>query len=207
MATSSPNFSPATTFAVYDSSSKLNQNSIFPSSTSDLFPASSSATYVIPSKPKPLIIAFSLIFDENVSADLKDKEGLAYLMKQSEVLKILNTAYENETEFLLANVNGCERDGKKIRCNGRLYFNNSKSNVTELSQMLNSFLEQSNYNASVAKFKLTDKEQPDKVDDDDDDDVVLGLNWWQIGVIAAGLVILILLIVIICLHVSICMCS
>ena len=74
--------------------------------------------------------------------------------------------------------------------------------------MLNSFLEQSNYNASVAKFKLTDKEQPDKVDDDDDDDdVVLGLNWWQIGVIAAGLVILILLIVIICLHVSICMCS
>ena len=82
---------------------------------------------------------------------------------------------------------------------GTAYFNSSiNSNISTLKQTLD------DYGASSKKFNLLELKEKDGGDgaDEDDDDVILGLTWWQIGVIIAGIVAFILLIAVICLCVS-----
>ena len=148
---------------------------------------------------EPLIIAFAIILlEETFTGNLENEESLAYSRMQSNVLTLIKTAYQNNSEFVSVSVLGFYQDEEteNVRCDGRVYFNSSVSSITELRRILSTYAEKNDF--SVVKFQKTSK--PSK--NDDDDSVILGLNWWQIGVIIAGLITLFLLIAMLVLYVS-----
>jgi hypothetical protein len=129
--------------------------------------------------------------------DLYNKKSLKFFELEIEVKNEIILAYKETEKLISVTILGF-RPGSII-CDSRLYFENStKQDTPSLKETL---LE---YGKNTSKFEVSNFEEvAGNNDDDDDDDIILGLDWWQIGLVIAGVVIFILLITVIVLCVSV----
>ena len=117
---------------------------------------------------------------------------------KKEVENKIEIAYEGTDNFVYAIITGF-RSGSVI-CDGLLYFKNaSESDILSSKETL------AKYGSSGGGFTVSkfDFNAGGDDNDDGDDEIILGLDWWQIGVIIAGIVVFILIITVIVLCVSI----
>ena len=171
-----------------------------PTPTMSATPTTSTVT--TPRNVEPLVIEVSLKFGKWVfHEDLNNQESLRFLETKKEVEGIITSAYKDTDNFISVTITGF-RHGS-IVSDGRLYFENSSDNdIAGFNKTL------SDYGKNYGNFTVSNLKRPidngdNDDDDDDDDDVILGLNWWQIGLIIAAFVALVLLITVIVLCVSI----
>ena len=156
--------------------------------------------------PVPLILNVILKFNEMFHYDLYNRSSTKFIEMKNEVETEIENAYNKITSFLSVTIIGF-RAGS-IVCDSRLLFSNSSDqNVSSLKTILTEYAKRSG-KFEVSKFENADDsgkdgDDGDDCDDGDDDDVILGLNWWQVGLVIAGVVIFALLIAIIVLCVSV----
>ena len=154
--------------------------------------------------PVPLILNVILKFNETFHYDLYNQSSTKFIEMKNEVETEIENAYNKITSFLSVTIVGF-RAGS-IVCDSRLLFSNlSNQNVSSLKTILTEYAKQSG-KFQVSKFENADDSGKDGDDGDDcvdGDDVILGLNWWQVGLVIAGVVIFVLLIAIIVLCVSV----
>ena len=167
-------------------------------STGSLTPPASSAAVTTPRTTQSpiLIIDVSLKFQNRFFyKELSDKNSLLFIETKKDVENEINIAY-NETETFVSAIITGFRDGSLV-CDGLLYFKNaSKSDIPVLEKTL----KKNNGGFTVSEFDINARDD-DK--DESDDEIILGLDWWQIGVIIGGIVVFILIITVIVLCVSI----
>jgi hypothetical protein len=151
-----------------------------------------------PRTKEALTIEISLTFvNRKFHEDLFNKGSLIFLEMKQEVELKIKIAYSNTKGFISVTISGF-RPGS-IVSEGRLYFaNSSNKDVSLLKKTL------SDYGTGSGGFMVSGfEEAAGDGDDDDDDEVILGLNWWQIGVIISGVVVFILLVTVVVLCVSV----
>ena len=150
------------------------------------------------SNQKLLVLEASLTYTEKVfDVELYHRQSSKFLKMKNDVEKDIKTAY-NQSNTLLSVTVIAFKPGS-IVCDALLYFQNSTSgDISYFKQILMT------YGINTGKFKVSEfKSYTENDEDDDDDEVIFGLDWWQIGLIIAGVVAFILLITIIALCVSI----
>jgi hypothetical protein len=160
----------------------------------------SSKAATTPTTTEPLIIEVSLTFvNRTFHEDLLNKQSLKFLEMKQEVELQIKIAYMNTKGFISVTISDFRRGS--IVSVGRLYFaNSSNKDVLQLKKTL------SDYGTTTGEFTVSEFDEAtgdDDDDDDDDDGVLFGLDWWQIGIIIAGVVVFILLITVVVLCVSI----
>ena len=174
-------------------------------STRRLSPVSSVA-FTTPRSEQILILDVSLTFEnKEFQEELNDKNSSPFLEMKKEVENKIEIAYKGTNNFVYAIITGF-RSGSVI-CDGRLYFKNaSKSDILSSKETLAKY-GSSGGGFTVSKFNFNaggdDNDDGDDDNDDGDDEIILGLHWWQIGVIITGIVVFILIITVIVLCVSI----
>jgi hypothetical protein len=154
----------------------------------------SSKAATTPRTKEILIIDVSLTFANRIfHEDLFNKQSLKFLQMKQDVEMQINIAYNiNTPGFISVTITGF-RPGS-IVSEGRLYFANSSNNdVTLLEKTL------SDYGTATGEFEVSEFDEAANDRDDDNDE----LDWWQIGVIIAGVVVFFLLLTVIVLCVSI----
>ena len=169
---------------------------------SSTFNSEPNGTRVIPTirVNEVLIIQASLSFtEESFDNELKNEHSLKFITMKNRVVENIKTAYKKTGKLLSVAIISFKPGS--IVCVARLYFRNStSSDLPNLKNILEKY-GKSTRKFEVSAFKSYDGSDID--DKDDNDEVILGLNWWQIGVVLAGIVVFILLIIIIVLCVSI----
>ena len=166
------------------------------SSTGSLTYLMSSAAVTTPNSKRILIFGVSLTFgNEDFDEELYNKRSLRFIKKRKEVEDEIKNAYKDTDSFVSVTIIGFRRGS--IVCDARLYFDNvSTSDISDLNTTLSEYGASNGF--TVSEFVIN---APDD-DNDDDDEVILGLDWWQIGVIIAGILVFILTITVIVLCVS-----
>lgn len=156
----------------------------------------SSATVTTSSNKQILILDVSLkVTNKDFDKELYNKNSFQFIEMKNYVEDKITSAYNETDNFLSVTITGF-RSGS-IVCDGRLYFKNaSKSDIPNFNKILSEFGARNGF--TVSKFVVNSAD-----DDEDDDEVILGLDWWQIGIIIAGIVVFILIITVVVLCVSI----
>ena len=159
----------------------------------------SSVAFSTPRSEQIVILDVSLTFkNKDFMEELYDKNSSPFLEMKKEVENKIEIAYKGIDNFVYAFITGF-RPGSVI-CDGRLYFkNDSKSDILSSEKTLAKY-GSSGGGFTVSKFDIN---AGDDDNNDGDDEIILGLDWWQIGVIIAGIVVFILIITVIVLCVSI----
>lgn len=159
----------------------------------------SPVAFTTPRSEQILILDVSLTFkNKEFQEELYDKNSSPFLEMKKEVENKIEIAYQGTDNFIYAIITGF-RPGSVI-CDGRLYFKNaSKSDIRSSKETLEKY-GSSGGGFTISKFDINAGGDDN---DDGDDEIILGLDWWQIGVIIAGIVAFILIITVIVLCVSI----
>ncbi|XP_028407195.1 uncharacterized protein LOC114529581 [Dendronephthya gigantea] len=150
----------------------------------------SSITGTTKTSKKSLVLEVSLKYNGKFDNKLYDRQSSQFKNMMVKVKEDITKAYRpinvNVSVFIIAFKPG------SIVCDVLLVFQNStRGDIPYFKQTLEKYGDTRGFEVSELKSYNNDD------DNGDDDEVILGLDWWQIGVIIAGIVAFILLITII----------